>query len=59
MVMEGNVESLVQEIFNLKVGVVQLLCLENHNGEKSAKEDKRDMQLGHYKIESFQNKYWF
>ena len=54
MVQDGKVKKLVQEVNNLRVVLLQLLCL-----DKLYKEDKRDGDGNHGKKESFQNKKWF
>ena len=51
MSIDGNVEPLVQEIFNLRVAFIQTLRPENLYKEEAAKEDK---DRNHDRLESFQ-----
>ena len=54
LIIDGKVKKLVQEMNNLRVGFLQLLCL-----YKLYEEDKGDVDGYYDKIESFQNKKWF
>ena len=54
MVIDGKVETLVHEINNLRVKVLQLLCFEN-----LSKEDKGDVDWSRDRRKSFRNKKWF
>ena len=62
MITDENVENLVQEINNLRVGFEQLLCLENLHKEENDNEERTHLIIdskeiiSHDKIKSFQAK---